>query len=83
MLWAREEVLVAELFYSTALTSYNLVFLFYVFMSVCAHTVCACRCASVHLGGRGSWISEFKASLVYRESSRIARAAQRNHVSNY
>jgi hypothetical protein len=30
------------------------------------------------LGGRGRWISEFKASLVYRVSSRTARASQRN-----
>jgi hypothetical protein len=33
------------------------------------------------LGGRGRWISEFKASLVYRVSSRIARAIQKNTVS--
>jgi hypothetical protein len=33
------------------------------------------------LGGRGSWISEFEASLVYRVGSRIARAIQRNSVS--
>jgi hypothetical protein len=33
------------------------------------------------LRGRGRWISEFKASLVYRVSSRTARAAQRNPVS--
>jgi hypothetical protein len=33
------------------------------------------------LGGRGRWISEFKASLVYRMSSRTARATQRNPVS--
>jgi hypothetical protein len=32
------------------------------------------------LGGRGRWISEFKASLVYKVSSRIARAIQRNLV---
>jgi hypothetical protein len=32
-------------------------------------------------GGRGRWISEFQASLVYRVSSRIARATQRNPVS--
>jgi hypothetical protein len=32
------------------------------------------------LGGRGRRISEFEASLVYRESSRTARATQRNHV---
>ena len=34
-----------------------------------------------HLGGRGRRISEFEASLVYRVSSRIARATQRNPVS--
>jgi hypothetical protein len=34
------------------------------------------------LGGRGRQISEFKASLVYRVSSRTARARQRNPVSN-
>jgi hypothetical protein len=33
------------------------------------------------LGGRGRWISEFEASLVYRVNSRTARAAQRNPVS--
>jgi hypothetical protein len=33
------------------------------------------------LGGRGRRISEFKASLVYRVSSRTARAIQRNPVS--
>jgi hypothetical protein len=32
-----------------------------------------------HLGSR--WISEFKASLVYKVSSRTARATQRNPVS--
>ena len=31
-------------------------------------------------GGRGRWISEFEASLVYRVSSRTARATQRNPV---
>jgi hypothetical protein len=34
-----------------------------------------------HLGGRGRWISEFEASLVYKVSSRTARAIQRNPVS--
>jgi hypothetical protein len=29
---------------------------------------------------RGRWISEFEASLVYRVSSRTARATQRNPV---
>jgi hypothetical protein len=33
------------------------------------------------LGGRGRQISESEASLVYKVSSRIARAIQRNHVS--
>jgi hypothetical protein len=33
------------------------------------------------LGGRGRQIFEFKASLVYRVSSRTARAKQRNPVS--
>jgi hypothetical protein len=34
------------------------------------------------LGGRGRWISEFKASLIYRVSSRTARVIQRNPVSH-
>jgi hypothetical protein len=34
--------------------------------------------SSQHLGGRGRWISEFEASLVYRASSRTARVTQRN-----
>jgi hypothetical protein len=33
------------------------------------------------LGGRDRWISEFEGSLVYRVSSRTARAIQRNPVS--
>jgi hypothetical protein len=33
------------------------------------------------LGGRGRQISEFEASLVYRVSSRTARATQTNPVS--
>ena len=33
------------------------------------------------MGGRGRWISEFEGSLVYRVSSRTARATQRNPVS--
>jgi hypothetical protein len=33
------------------------------------------------LGGRGRWISEFKASLVYKVSSRTARAIQRETLS--
>jgi hypothetical protein len=39
------------------------------------------RLQSQHSGGRGRWISEFKASLVYRVSSRTARATQRNPIS--
>jgi hypothetical protein len=34
------------------------------------------------LGGRGRQVSEFEASLVYRVSSRTARAIQRNPVLN-
>jgi hypothetical protein len=33
------------------------------------------------LGGRGRQISEFKVTLVYRVSSRIARATQKNPAS--
>jgi hypothetical protein len=33
------------------------------------------------MGGRGRSISEFEASLVYKMSSRTARATQRNPVS--
>jgi hypothetical protein len=33
------------------------------------------------LGGRSRWTSEFETSLVYKVSSRIARATQRNPVS--
>jgi hypothetical protein len=33
------------------------------------------------LGGKGRQISEFRASLVYKVGSRIARAIQRNPVS--
>jgi hypothetical protein len=32
------------------------------------------------LGGRGRWISEVEASLVYRVSSRTVRVTQRNPV---
>ena len=34
-----------------------------------------------HLGGRGRQISKFEDSLVYRVSSRAARATQRDPVS--
>jgi hypothetical protein len=33
------------------------------------------------LEGRGRWVSEFEASLVYKVSSKTARATQRNPVS--
>jgi hypothetical protein len=33
------------------------------------------------LGGRDRWFSEFEASLLYRVSSRTARAVQKNPVS--
>jgi Sec-independent protein translocase protein TatA len=33
------------------------------------------------LGGIGRWISEFKASLVYKVNSRTGRDIQRNPVS--
>jgi len=33
------------------------------------------------LGGRGRWISEFETSLVYKVSSRTARATQTNPIS--
>ena len=32
------------------------------------------------MGSRGRWVSEFKASLVYKVGSRSARATQRNCV---
>jgi hypothetical protein len=35
----------------------------------------------MHLGGISRQMSEFKVSLVYRVSSRTARATQRNHIS--
>jgi hypothetical protein len=37
--------------------------------------------AGQHSGGRGRQISEFEASLVFKVSSRTARAIQRNSVS--
>jgi hypothetical protein len=39
------------------------------------------RTTAVHSGRRGRRISEFEASLVYRVSSRTAKATQRNPVS--
>jgi hypothetical protein len=33
------------------------------------------------LGGRGRWISEFEAGLVYKMSSRTARTLQKDPVS--
>ena len=38
-------------------------------------------CNPSTLGGRGEWIYEFKASLIYKVSSRTAKATQRNPVS--
>lgn len=35
---------------------------------------------SQHLGGGGKWILEFETSIIYRMSSRMARAAQINLV---
>jgi hypothetical protein len=35
----------------------------------------------MHLGGRSRWISEFKASLVYRVNAKTANSTQRNPVS--
>jgi hypothetical protein len=35
------------------------------------------------LGGRGRWVYEFEASLVYRVRSRTARDTQRNPVSKH
>lgn len=40
------------------------------------------RLLSQHLGGTGRWVSEFKAGLDYRMSSRTARHTQRTTVSN-
>ena len=40
-----------------------------------AHT-----CNPSTLEGRGRWISKFEASLVYRVSSKTARAKQRNRL---
>ena len=48
---------------------------------MCWAVVAHARLESQHLGGRGRRISEFEASLVYRVSSRTARAIQRNPVS--
>jgi hypothetical protein len=46
------------------------------FQAVVAHTF-----NPSNLGGRGRQISEFKASLVYRVSSKISKTIQRNPVS--
>ena len=42
----------------------------------------SCQQQHAHTEGRGRRLSEFKASLVCRPSSRADRAAQRNPVSN-
>jgi hypothetical protein len=39
------------------------------------------RAVVVHTFNPSTWVSEFEASLVYRVSSRTARATQRNSVS--
>jgi hypothetical protein len=47
------------------------------------HTIVGCggaRLWSQHSGGRSRQISEFEASLVYKVSSRTARAIKRNPV---
>ena len=38
---------------------------------------CGAHLESQHLKGRGRWISDFEASLVYRGSSKTARVTQR------
>jgi hypothetical protein len=43
--------------------------------------LCLKKKKNQHSGGRGRWISEFEASLVYKVSSRTARAIQRSPVS--
>ena len=48
--------------------------------SIICRAVVAHTCNPSTLGGRGRQISEFEASLVYRVSSRTARATQRNPV---
>ena len=52
-------------------------FLYYTTQS---QAVVAHACNPNTLGGRGRQISEFEASLVYRVSSRRARAIERNPV---
>ena len=49
-------------------------------LNIASRAVVAHACNPSTLGGRGRWISEFEASLVYRVSSRTARAIQRNPV---
>jgi hypothetical protein len=55
--------------------------LFFSFKNVFIARQCWCMPLITALGSRGRRISEFKASLVYRVSSRTARATQRNSVS--
>ena len=52
----------------------------YIKNSTRSRAVVVHACNPSTLGGRGRWISEFEASLVYRVSSRTARAIQRNPV---
>jgi hypothetical protein len=49
-------------------------------LGMVAHTF---NLSSQHSGGRGRQISKFEASLVYKMSSRKARAIQRNPVSKH
>ena len=50
-------------------------------LNIASRAVVAHACNPSTLGGRGRWISEFKASLIYRVSSRTARTIQRNPIS--
>jgi hypothetical protein len=49
--------------------------------NMCHHILLKEISKSQHLGGRGRQISEFEARLVYKVSSRTARATQRNPAS--
>ena len=55
--------------------------MFSILLIITCRAVVAHACNPSTLGGRGRWISEFKASLVYRVNARTARATQRNPVS--
>jgi hypothetical protein len=53
----------------------------YFYVRIISQAVVAHTFNSKHLGGKDRQTSEFEASLVYRVSSRTARATQRNPVS--